>query len=59
MPEVIINQALEKNLMKYGAVRPLGHPHSHAGTTDLCGVYDNNESIIDFESSNRIKKENG
>ena len=48
---------LEKKLNEiWGCETPLYYPHSHAGTTDLCGVYDNNESIIDFKSSNRIKK---
>ena len=57
MSEVIINQALEKKLNEiWGCETPLYYPHSHAGTTDLCGVYDNNESIIDFKSSNRVKK---
>ncbi len=57
MSEVIINQALEKKLDEiWGCETPLYYPESHAGTTDLCGVYDNKESIIDFKSSTKTKK---
>ena len=42
--------------MKYGDEAPLYYPDSHAGTSDLCGVYNNEESIIDFKSSSRLKK---
>ena len=55
MSEVIINQALEKKLNEiWGCETPLYYPYSHAGTTDLCGVYDNNESIIDFKSGKTL-----
>ena len=40
----------------WGCETPLYYPKSHAGTTDLCGVYDNEESIIDFKSSTKTKK---
>ena len=57
MSEVIINQALEKKLDEiWGCEIPLYYPESHAGTSDLCGVYNNEESIIDFKSSTRLKK---
>ena len=57
MSEVIINQALEKKLNEiWGCETPLYYPDSHAGTSDLCGVYNNEESIIDFKSSTRLKK---
>ena len=57
MSEVIINQALEKKLDEiWGCETPLYYPKSHAGTTDLCGVYNNEESIIDFKSSTKTKK---
>ena len=57
MSQVIIKQALEKKLNEiWGCETPLFYPNSHAGTTDLCGVYDNRESIIDFKSSTKLKK---
>ena len=57
MSEVIVNQALEKKLNEiWGCEAPLYYPDSHAGTSDLCGVYNNEESIIDFKSSSRLKK---
>ena len=60
MSEVIIKNALSKKLDEiWGCETPLYYPNSHAGTTDLCGVYDNEESIIDFKSSTKKKKENG
>ncbi len=57
MSQVITNQALEKNLNEiWGCEIPLFYPNSHAGTTDLCGIYNNKESIIDFKSSTKIKR---
>jgi len=57
MSEVILNQALEIKLNEiWGCETPLFYPESHAGTTDLCGIYDKKESIIDFKSSTKMKK---
>ncbi len=57
MSEVIINQGLVKKLDEiWGCETPLYYPNSHAGTTDLCGIYDNEESIIDFKSSTKTKR---
>ena len=57
MSEVILNQALEIKLNEiWGCETPLFYPESHAGTTDLCGIYDEKESIIDFKSSTKMKK---
>ena len=57
MSEVIISQGLNKKLHEiWGCETPLYYPNSHAGTTDLCGIYDNEESIIDFKSSTKTKK---
>ena len=57
MSEVIINQGLNKKIDEiWGCETPLYYPNSHAGTTDLCGIYDNEESIIDFKSSTKTKK---
>tara|TARA_Y100000768_G_scaffold344745_1_gene291211 strand:- start:18637 stop:19323 length:687 start_codon:yes stop_codon:yes gene_type:complete len=57
MSQVIVNNALSKNLNEiWGCEAPLFYPNSHAGTTDLCGLYNNKESIIDFKSSTKTKK---
>ncbi len=57
MSQVIVKNALSKKLNEiWGCETPLFYPDSHAGTTDLCGIYDNRESIIDFKSSTKTKK---
>tara|TARA_B100000900_G_scaffold130510_1_gene110400 strand:+ start:1986 stop:2678 length:693 start_codon:yes stop_codon:yes gene_type:complete len=57
MSEVIVNNALAQNLNEiWGCEASLFYPDSHAGTTDLCGLYNNKESIIDFKSSTKTKK---
>ena len=49
----VLNKKLDEI---WGCETPLYYPNSHAGTTDLCGIYDNEESIIDFKSSTKTKK---
>jgi len=57
MSQVIVDNALSKNLNEiWGCETPLFYPDSHAGTTDLCGLYNNKESIIDFKSSTKTKR---
>ena len=57
MSEVIVDNALCKSLNEiWGCETPLFYPDSHAGTTDLCGLYNNRESIVDFKSSTKTKK---
>jgi ATP-dependent exoDNAse (exonuclease V) beta subunit len=34
----------------------LYYPGLYAGATDVVGIYDNEESIVDFKQSNQIKK---
>jgi genome maintenance exonuclease 1 len=34
----------------------LYYPGLYAGATDLCGIYEGRESIIDFKQSNKPKK---
>ena len=47
----------EKKLNEiWGCETPLFYPESHAGTTDLCGIYGDEESIIDFKSSTKTKR---
>ena len=57
MSQVIVDNALSKYLNEiWGCETPLFYPDSHAGTTDLCGLYKNKESIIDFKSSTKTKR---
>ena len=50
MAQVILDQALEKKLNEiWGCETPIFYPESHAGTTYLCGIYGNEESIVDFK----------
>ncbi len=57
MSETVIAEGLNNNLTEiWGCEVPLYYPESHAGTSDLCGIYDSQESIIDFKTSTRIKK---
>ncbi len=57
MSQVIIDNALSTKLNEiWGCEAPLFYPDSHAGTTDLCGIYNHKESIIDFKSSSKTKK---
>jgi CRISPR/Cas system-associated exonuclease Cas4 (RecB family) len=40
----------------WGAEIPLYYPKRYAGTSDCVGVYKNNESIIDFKQTNKMKR---
>jgi hypothetical protein len=40
----------------WGAEIPLYYPKRYAGTSDCIGVYKNNESIIDFKQTNKMKR---
>ena len=52
MSETVIAEGLNNKLTEiWGCEVPLYYPESHAGTSDLCGIYDSQESIIDFKSS--------
>ena len=43
--------------MKYGAVKlSLYYPDLYAGATDVVGIYNGRESIIDFKQTNKPKK---
>jgi ATP-dependent exoDNAse (exonuclease V) beta subunit len=41
----------------WGSECVLHYPELYAGQTDLCGIYQGRESIIDFKQSNKPKKE--
>ena len=57
MAQNIIDAGLFKPLQEvYGVEVPLYYPGLWAGTTDVVGVYEGRESIIDFKQSNKYKK---
>jgi hypothetical protein len=53
-------QIIEKGLVNcneaWGVEVPLYLPKIYAGTTDLCGVHDGDEAIMDHKQSNKVKK---
>ena len=57
MAQNIIDAGLFKPLEEvYGVEVPLYYPDLYAGTTDVVGIYNGRESIIDFKQSNKYKK---
>ena len=40
----------------WGSEVALYYPGLYAGATDLCGVYEGSEAIVDFKQSNKLKK---
>ena len=57
MAKNIIDAGLFRPLQEvYGVEVPLYYPGLYAGTTDVVGVYEGRESIIDFKQSNKYKK---
>ena len=57
MAKNIIDAGLFRPLQEvYGVEVPLYSPGLYAGTTDVVGVYEGRESIIDFKQSNKYKK---
>jgi hypothetical protein len=57
MAKNIIDAGLFRPLQEvYGVEVPLYYPGLYAGTTDVVGVYEGRESIIDFKQSNKFKK---
>jgi len=57
MAETIIKQGLGDLQEIYGNEVVLYYPELYAGQTDLVGVYQNRDSIIDFKQSNKPKQE--
>ena len=53
-------QIIEKGLTKcdefWGTEVSLYFPEVYAGTTDLCGIHDGDEAIMDHKQSNKPKK---
>jgi hypothetical protein len=56
MAKSIIEQGLCKVNEAWGVEVPLYFPKIYAGTTDLCGIHDGDEAIMDHKQSNKVKK---
>ena len=57
MAEVVVDKGLGDLDEIWGSECVLYYPELYAGQTDLCGVYQGRESIIDFKQSNKPKRE--
>ena len=58
MANEIIEQGIKNKLLEiWGTEATLYYPGKYAGTCDACGVYEGQETIIDFKQSNKPKKE--
>lgn len=56
MAQVIVEQGLSKCQEFWGTEIGLYFPEIYAGTTDLVGVHDNHEAIMDHKQTNRPKR---
>lgn len=57
MADEIINKGLKNRLVEFwGLEVTLYYPELYAGATDVVGVYDGEESIVDFKQSNKPKR---
>ena len=57
MAQTSYNEGLKGYMEEiWGSEVTLHYPELYAGATDLCGIYENRESIIDFKQSNKPKK---
>lgn len=56
MAQSIITQGLIKCNEYWGTEVPLYYPKIYAGTTDLCGIHDGDEAIMDHKQTNKPKK---
>ncbi len=56
MAETIISKGFNDIEEIWGSEVTLFYPNLYAGATDLCGIYQGRESIVDFKSSNKPKK---
>ena len=56
MAETIIDKGFNDLEEMWGSEVTLFYPNLYAGQTDLCGVYQGRESIIDFKQSNKPKR---
>ena len=56
MAETIIARGFNDLEEIWGSEVTLFYPNLYAGATDLCGIYQGRESIIDFKQSNKPKR---
>ena len=56
MAQQIINQGLGPLEVVWGSEVTVHYPMLYAGATDLVGIYNSRESIIDFKQTNKPKK---
>ena len=57
MAQQIIDNGLKGSLDEiWGSEVTLWYPELYAGATDVCGIYEGRESIIDFKQSNKPKR---
>ncbi|RPG97555.1 MAG: hypothetical protein CBC66_003525 [Candidatus Pelagibacter sp. TMED106] len=58
MADEIIEKGIKGKLNEvWGSEATLYYPGKYAGTCDACGIYEGQETIIDFKQSNKPKKE--
>jgi len=57
MAKTIIDKGLDDLHEIWGSEVVLHYPGLYAGATDLCGIYQGRDSIIDFKQSNKPKKD--
>ena len=58
MADEIIEQGIKNKLSEiWGTEATLYYPNKYAGTCDAVGIYEGQETIIDFKQSNKPKKE--
>ena len=57
MAKTIIDKGFGDLHEIWGSEVVLHYPGLYAGATDLCGVYQGRDSIVDFKQSNKPKKE--
>ena len=57
MAQIIQEKGFPELEEVWGSECVLYYPELYAGQTDLCGVYQGRESIIDFKQSNKPKRE--
>ena len=57
MADIIIQRGLIDLQEIWGSEVTLYYPGLYAGATDLCGIYQGRDSIVDFKQSNKPKKD--
>jgi len=57
MASTILESGIRGHLDEiWGSEITVYYPELYAGATDLCGIYEGRESIIDFKQSNKLKR---